>query len=815
MSADPTDQLPDAGEGELRTALAAWRRRAISERTARGLGWMNVLLGVGVLAGWLLGVRFLRAPIPGLPEMKPNSAAGLLLAGTALVALAARPPGRVPRVLAVVAALGAAAVGGLTLVEHILATSIGIDELLADVPGAADAGRPALQTAVCLLLGGAALALLDAPARLRRLAAPLGFAVVAVAMFTVLSYAYGGDQSSSFGGFTPGALHTGVGLLALGVGIVLARPEQGVISSLTSEGSGGTLARRLVPVVLVGLPLIGWLRHGAEDVRAVEPGVGTAALVTVAAVPLVLTLLASARAVDRAESARRQSALLHQRLVSVVEQSEDAIFTTSLDGDVTSWNRGAERLYGYTPDEMIGRAMTTLVAGARSDGATDAPDALGPIAKHRRKDGAEIDVAVTLSPLRGEDGATVGVSLIARDVTESLRAEREALEARAEAERANHAKSEFLSRMSHELRTPLNAILGFGQLLQLDETDERRRENVAHILRGGNHLLDLINEVLDISRIESGTMTVSVEPVGLEEVIDEARDLVVPLANERGIHVETQLAAQPAWVAADRQRLKQVLLNLLSNAVKYNRPNGSITLAVKDGAEGRLRVLVSDSGFGIPPLLVDRLFTPFDRLGAEQSKVEGTGLGLALTKSLVEAMGGTIEVESKEGEGSTFIVDLAAAESPLERVREQGPVYTAAAGTPAGAGSEATILYVEDNVSNLKLVEQILARRPGVTLIPAMKGELGLELARKHRPRLILLDLHLPDLQGSQVLARLKTDPETRHIPVAMLSADATAGQVERLLAIGADDYLTKPLDIPAFMALLDKTLDLKEAVAT
>jgi nitrogen-specific signal transduction histidine kinase/CheY-like chemotaxis protein len=418
---------------------------------------------------------------------------------------------------------------------------------------------------------------------------------------------------------------------------------------------------------------------------------------------------------------------------------------------------------------------------------------------------------MTLSPLRGEGGETVGVSLIARDVTESLRAEREAMEARAEAERANRAKSEFLSRMSHELRTPLNAILGFGQLLQLDETDERRKENVAHILRGGSHLLDLINEVLDISRIESGTMTVSVEPVSVDEMLDEARTLVAPLAAERSIDMDTQLPeGPPVWVAADRQRLKQVLLNLLSNAVKYNRPNGSITLAVKPDGDGRVRILVSDSGFGIPEKLTDRLFTPFDRLGAEQSKVEGTGLGLALTKSLVEAMGGTIEVESEEGQGSTFIVELALAQSPLEGVRDQGPVMSIAPASLNGSGG-ATVLYVEDNVSNLKLVEQILQRRPSITLIPAMQGKLGLELARRHKPHLILLDLHLPDMPGSHVLARLKSDPETRRIPVAMLSADATTGQIERLLAVGADEYLTKPLDVPLFLALLDRVLDHKE----
>ena len=797
---------------ELDTALSVWRRRRAAERAARALGWSVLAIGMVVLAGWVLEASALMAPVPGLDEMKANSALALLLAGFALVLLAERSSEQVPQVLATACASGVALIGLLTLIEYLLAIDVGVDELLVKDPGAEpEPGRPAPQTALCLLLGGVALLLIEGPTRLRPFAAPLSYAVVAIGFYGLLVYLYGSRPDEQPDALMPGSPHGTVALLALGTGILLARPERGVLSALLADGGTGALARKLVPLVLLGLPLVGWFMLHAEEVGQLDARAGSAALVVATAVPLAVALLASSRAFGRAERARRKSALLQQQLASVVEQSEDAIFTTSLEGEITSWNRGAERLYGWSADEVIGQSMTVLVA---SNGQADGDERLlGSIARHRRKDGGLIDVSMSVSALRDEDGSTVGVSLIARDETERLRAERDAIAARADAERANHAKSEFLSRMSHELRTPLNAILGFGQLLQLDEVDERRKDNVNQIVRGGRHLLDLINEVLDISRIESGTMTVSVEPVHLDEVLAEARELVAPLAAEHGIDV----AGDPAgvWACADRQRLKQVLLNLLSNAVKYNRPQGSIRVDVRQTDAGRARIAVSDTGYGIPAERIERLFKPFDRLGAEQSRVEGTGLGLALSKRLVEAMGGTIEVESQEGEGTTFTVDLALAESPLEQVREEGPVQVALAGDDQVNTGHATVLYVEDNLSNLKLVEQILRRRPGVTLIPAMQGKLGLELARRHQPQLVLLDLHLPDMPGSHVLARMRTDPATRSIPVVMLSADATHGQIERLMAVGADDYLTKPLDVGLFLELIDRTIERTEVTAS
>jgi signal transduction histidine kinase/ActR/RegA family two-component response regulator/putative methionine-R-sulfoxide reductase with GAF domain len=378
-------------------------------------------------------------------------------------------------------------------------------------------------------------------------------------------------------------------------------------------------------------------------------------------------------------------------------------------------------------------------------------------------------------------------------------------QATAEADRANQAKSEFLSRMSHELRTPLNAILGFGQLLQMDPLAPRQSESVGHIVRAGRHLLGLINEVLEISRIEAGHLQLSLEPVPVYETLRQAIELIRPLATGLGASVRAEPIDERLHVLADRQRLQQVLLNLLSNAVKYNRPEGTVDVTCAPGADNRLRIEVTDTGEGIAPDKLARLFTPFDRLGAEASSVEGTGLGLTLSKTLVEAMGGTLDVESRPGAGSTFSVELARVPGPAAIADASRRLDQPSAGDAQQQAR--TILYIEDNLSNLRLVEALLRRRPGVTVLSAMQGRVGLELARAHHPDLILLDRHLPDGSGDQVFLDLRNDPATRDIPVVILSADATAGGRRRLLDAGVHAYLTKPLDVHALLAVIDEAL--------
>ncbi|MFB9241080.1 CHASE3 domain-containing protein [Massilia antarctica] len=370
-----------------------------------------------------------------------------------------------------------------------------------------------------------------------------------------------------------------------------------------------------------------------------------------------------------------------------------------------------------------------------------------------------------------------------------------------EAERASKAKTEFLSRTSHELRTPLNAILGFAQLLERELTTPAEREHVGHILKGGRHLLALINEVLDIARIETGHLDLDPVPVEVDSLLREALALIAPMAGERGVTLAAPAPASGVHVLADRKRLLQVMLNLLSNAVKYNHPNGTVSLRVEADA-GRARIGVSDNGPGIDPSLQARLFTPFDRLGAERRPGEGTGLGLAVSLQMVRAMGGDIGMESTLGQGSTFRVELPLSAAPGHALAPR-PASMAAAPSQRAC----TVLYIEDQSSNLALVEILLARRPNITLLSASTGSEGLELAQRHAPDLVLLDLHLPDVSGLALLAQLRASAGLCQMPVVMVSADALPATIAGALAAGAADYLTKPLDVSLFFATLDRLL--------
>lgn len=395
-------------------------------------------------------------------------------------------------------------------------------------------------------------------------------------------------------------------------------------------------------------------------------------------------------------------------------------------------------------------------------------------------------------------------AIVRQRAEESLRVARE------QAETANRAKSEFLSRMSHELRTPLNAILGFTQLLELDSPTESQSESIAHISRGGSHLLSLINEVLDIARIETGRLALSPETVGLMEFLQGVLDLIRPLAQRFQIELilEADAHAESAYVVADRQRLKQVLLNLLSNAVKYNRPQGRVVVRCTPGEElaESWRVSVADTGIGIPADKINRLFVPFERLGAECTDIEGTGIGLALSKGIMTALEGTLGVDSVEGKGSTFWLELPSAAAATAPELYLSPTMLPIASSASSAIY--TLLYIEDQDLNLRLVERILLHRPEYKLITAMQGGLGIDLAREHHPDLILLDLNLPDIPGDEVLTRLQQDPSTRDIPVIMISADAMGERIAKLLQEGATSYLTKPYKVTAFLQAIEEVIE-------
>jgi signal transduction histidine kinase/ActR/RegA family two-component response regulator len=371
--------------------------------------------------------------------------------------------------------------------------------------------------------------------------------------------------------------------------------------------------------------------------------------------------------------------------------------------------------------------------------------------------------------------------------------------AKEEAERANEAKSRFLSHMSHELRTPLAAIMGFAELLHRDERDEKRRSWSGYVLDGGRHLLAIVNELLEVSRIEAGRMMLMPEPVDTERAVDDVLDLVAPLATERGIRLErTQTNGVARAALADPMRLKQVLLNLVANAIKYNAEGGSVSLAVEESASGMIRIAVTDTGTGMTDEQLGQLFTPFERLGAEHGTVAGSGLGLVVTKGLVEAMGGQIGVSSELGVGTTFTVDLPDTDA-------DGVVGGRRSPAPATAGD---VLYIDDTEENLQLIESLLTElRPGLALRTAMNGLDGSLLAENRRPDVVLLDLNLPDISGEEVMRRLRARTQTGDVPVIVLSADSTSRNINRLLEAGADAYLTKPVNVPQFLDVLDRLL--------
>jgi len=502
-------------------------------------------------------------------------------------------------------------------------------------------------------------------------------------------------------------------------------------------------------------------------------------------------------------------------LDSVIENIPVAVFVKDArDLRFVRFNRTEEELVGRTRQEVIGRsdsdffppdqaAFFNLKDREALDRGTvvDIPEEALDTPDHGRR-----ILHTKKIPIHDEAGRPLYLVGISEDITARKQADQELRAAREEAERANRAKTEFLSQMSHELRTPLTAILGFSQLLEMDDLTDDQRTSVGHILTAGRHLLDLINEILDISRVETGQMTISAEPVAVAELLEEVVAVLTPLAASRRVAVGISVGRE-SHVMADRHRLRQVLMNVLSNAIKYNREGGTVSIASGAGDEGRFRIVVRDTGYGIPPEHLDRVFRPFDRLGAELGTVEGTGIGLALASGLVAAMGGSISVESALDVGSTFTVDLAIAEGPLERYERTA----AAVDTSTRGGPRRVVLQIEDNQSNVRLVERIIQRRPGIELVTAADGRTGLELAARLTPDLILLDLHLPDLPGHDVLRELKLNAATRQIPVVVVSADATSAQVSRLLQSGVFGYLTKPLDVAEFLATVDRAIGADE----
>jgi PAS domain S-box-containing protein len=545
-------------------------------------------------------------------------------------------------------------------------------------------------------------------------------------------------------------------------------------------------------------------------------------------------MLDEAGKADGITEVRRQAALLKTGALqnAILTSANFSIIATDEKGIIQLFNVGAERMLGYLAAEVVNKINPSDIHDPREVkaraqtlslelGTTITPGFEALAFKASRgiediyeltyicKDGSRFPAIVSITALRDDYGHIIGYLLIGTDNSVRKQVELELNKAMAVAEKANLAKSDFLSSMSHELRTPLSAILGFAQLMESGSPSPTasQKRSIDQILQAGWYLLELINEILDLALIESGKLSLSLEPISLAEVMLECQDMIEPQAQKRGISVAFPRFDIPYFVQADRTRVKQVFINLLSNAIKYNRTGGTVAVEHIASTPGRIRICVRDSGEGLTADKLAQLFQPFNRLGQEANGEEGTGIGLVTTKRLIELMGGAIGAESTVGTGSVFWIEL---NLTAERQAAHGTA-TSSAVAQSQVQTDAqlrTLLYVEDNPANLMLVEDLIARRPDIRLLTARDGNRGIEIARASRPDVILMDINLPGISGLRALRVLAQDPTTAHIPVVALSANAIPRDIEKGLEAGFFRYLTKPIKVTEFMATLDVALE-------
>jgi len=534
---------------------------------------------------------------------------------------------------------------------------------------------------------------------------------------------------------------------------------------------------------------------------------------------------------------RREKAVLKAGALqyAILNSANFSIIATDEKGIIQLFNVGAERMLGYLAAEVVNKinpsdihdpqevtARAQALSLELGTNITPGFEALAFTASrgiediyeltYICKDGSRFPAIVSITALRDDYDEIIGYLLIGTDNSVRKQVELELNETMALAEKANLAKSDFLSSMSHELRTPLNAILGFAQLMETGSPPPTpgQKRNLDQILKAGWYLLELINEILDLSLIESGQVTWSREPVSLAEVMLECRAMIEPQAQKRGIGMTFPRFDIAHFVQADRTRVKQVLINLLFNAIKYNRPGGSVAVEYALSQPDSIRISVRDTGAGLSAEQLAQLFQPFNRLGKESGSEEGTGIGLVVSKRLVELMGGVIGADSSVGVGSVFWIELSLTPAPPHAMQETGGAALAPA-QAAGGAPRRTILYVEDNPANLELVEQLVARRRDLNLLSAADSSVGIEFARAYQPEVILMDINLPGISGIEAMKILHANPATAHIPIIALSANAIPRDIARALDAGFFSYLTKPIKVNEFMDALDAALKIEK----
>lgn len=528
-----------------------------------------------------------------------------------------------------------------------------------------------------------------------------------------------------------------------------------------------------------------------------------------------------------------------RKLTVAVEQSPVPTIITDVNGNFTYANPAFVTTTGFERHEIYGNSTRILKSGQTPHEVyvemwkkIKAGQVWSGEILNRKKNKELYWELLTISPIFDTNGSIVNYLASQQDVTDRKKTEqeirelnssleqkvqertqelwtsnKELIEAKEMAEKANLAKSDFLSRMSHELRTPMNSILGFGQLLEMSQLDDRQSKNVKQILSSGNHLLGLINEVLDIARIESGHQTLSVEPIEVNAVLSDCIDILRPSADKRNIVMKfNHTKGASAYVNADLQRTKQILLNLMNNSLKYNVEGGTVEVGYEsvEGSDNKFtRIYVSDSGIGINPEHLEKIFEPFERGGAEKGSIEGTGLGLAVVKQLVTLMNGKVGVTSERGKGSKFWIDLPTVKIVTEAYKDSVTDTHLTSGLHESQGK---VLYVEDNPANIELINQVVSsQRPNINLIIDSTGLNVVQKAEVYTPDLILLDLNLPEIHGSEIVNQLKGTVATANIPIVVLSADALPEQIKKLKTMGAADYMTKPIQVSQLLQVLDQ----------
>ena len=517
---------------------------------------------------------------------------------------------------------------------------------------------------------------------------------------------------------------------------------------------------------------------------------------------------------------------------AILTSASFSIIATDEKGIIQLFNVGAEQMLGYRAAEVIDRTrpsdmhdpaevraralalsaeLDTHIAPGFEALAFKASRGIEDIYEltYIRKDGSSFPALVSITALRDHAGDIIGYLLIGSDNSVRHRVQQQLGEALVAAEKANRAKTDFISSMSHELRTPLNAILGFAQLVDSGTPPPTplQKRSVDQILKAGWYLLELINEILDLALIESGTVSMSHEPVLLSELLAECRAMMEPQAQKRGIGMVFLPLEVLCYVMADRTRLKQVMINVLFNAIKYNQAGGHVTVQCTLAQPDAVRICVRDTGRGLAPEKLAQLFQPFNRLGQEQGTEEGTGIGLVVAQRLVQLMGGDIGADSTLGVGSEFWVSMPLTTAPTLDISPFDAVLAPTSETADTPNVLRTVLYVEDNPANLELVEQVIARRADWRLLGAPDASLGIEYARVYQPDVVLMDINLPGLNGIDAMRILRSDPSTAHIPVVALSANAVPRDIQKGMDAGFFDYVTKPFKVQRLLAALDAAL--------